>query len=83
MLTHRYKASQPTSDDIESQMSTWIIFGMYVILQAYRMREDKKWRRAHEVEDGLHRREVVELKNRLSAIEDALRSSPFVTFGRI
>ena len=40
----------------------------------YRMREDKKWRRAHEVEDALHRREVVELKGRLSAIEDALRS---------
>lgn len=34
-------------------------------------------------EDTLHRREVVELKGRLSAIEDALRSSPFVTFGRI
>ena len=64
-------------------MSTWIIFGLYVLLSAYRMREDKKWRRAHEVEDALHRREVVELKGRLSAIEDALKSSPFVTFGRI
>ncbi len=61
-------------------MSTIIIFGLYVLLSAYRMREDKKWRRAHEVEDALHRREVVELKNRLSAIEDALKSSPFVTY---
>lgn len=64
-------------------MSTVIIFGLYVLLSAYRMREDKKWRRAHKIEDALHRREVVELKGRLSAIEDALRSSPFVTFGRI
>ena len=63
-------------------MSTVIILGLYVLLSAYRMREDKKWRRAHEVEDALHRREVVELKNRLGAIEDALKSSPFVTFGR-
>ena len=63
-------------------MSTVIILGLYVLLSAYRMRDDKKWRRAHKIEDALHRREVVELKGRLSAIEDALKSSPFVTFGR-
>ena len=60
-------------------MSTTISISLYLAFVVWRWHADRVAEGRRAEQDA----EIMALKNRLSAIEDALRSSPFVTFGRI
>lgn len=61
-------------------MTTLIAIAIYIGFTLYRSRESKALRSRDEMHDALMRTEIAQMKSRIAAIEDALKSSPFINY---
>ena len=61
-------------------MSTIVAIGIYLAFAIWRAASERRERQIRETADTARDIEITRIRARLTAIEDALKSSPFITY---